>query len=47
MKTNCSKDSLIIRDMVSKAKDAEFKSKARDTKLQAVDSKEDSHKTKA
>ena len=47
MKTNCSKDSLTIRDMVSKAKDVESKSKARDTKLQAVDSKEDSHKTKA
>ena len=47
MKTNCSKDSLTIRDMVSKAKAAESKSKARDTKLQSVDSKEDSHKTKA
>ena len=47
MKTNCSEDALMIRDVVSKAKDTESKSKVGDNKLQAADSKEDSQKTKA
>ena len=47
MKTNCSKDSLTIRDMVSKAKAAESKSKARDTQFKAVDPKEDPLQAKA
>ena len=46
IKTNRFEDALTIRDVVSKAKDAESKSKARDTQLKVADSKQDPHKAK-
>ena len=47
IKANRFEDALTIRDVVSKAKDAESKSKAGDIQLKAADSKEDPHKAKA
>ena len=47
IKANCSEDALTIRDVVSKAKDAESKSKAGDTQLKIVDFNEDPYKAKA
>ena len=47
IKANRCEDALTIRDVVSKAKDAESKSKARDTQLKAADFKKDPHKAKA
>ena len=40
-------DALTIRDMVTKAKDEETKSNARDTQLKVVDPNEDPHQAKA
>ena len=47
MKTRDSKDILIIKDVVSKAKDAEPKSKAGDSQSKATDPKKDFHLAKA
>ena len=41
VKANQSEDDFMIKDMVSKAKDAEAKSKAGDAHYKAVDSKND------
>ena len=43
IKANHSKDALTIKDVVTKAKDAESKSKAGDTQFKAADPKEDPH----
>ena len=46
-KTTHSKDAFTIRDMVTKAKDGEPKSKVRDTPLNMTDPKEDPSEAKA
>ena len=46
-KTKYSKDALMIKDVVYKAKDAESNSKADDTKSKTTDPKEDPPRTKA
>ena len=43
MKAKHSEDDLTIRDVVSKAKDAESKCKARDSQSEVADSKKDFH----
>ena len=47
MKAKHYEDALIIRDVVSAAKEAELKSKVGDFQFEAADPKKDSHQAKA